>query len=150
MSQMDRIRNVSNGLTNLQALREIFLVNERASFEWIVSHNSLREAQDKYDIRLLTWFWDIAHHSEVCLEDGGPTAESQALATRLNNPKFGYLSDKDRLLLQDAIFLNCQAFLTMENRLPKNSPHIKRELGILVVTPSTHWEMLRPWASLWR
>jgi hypothetical protein len=29
----------------------------------------------------------------------GPTEESAALAAQLNEPKFGYLSKKDRLLL---------------------------------------------------
>jgi hypothetical protein len=26
----------------------------------------------------------------------------------------------------------------------------QRELGIRILTPITHWEMLEPWAALWR
>ena len=33
----DRIHRVTDGISNLEALRNIFLVNERALFEWIVS-----------------------------------------------------------------------------------------------------------------
>jgi hypothetical protein len=97
----------------------------------------------------MRWLWDIADHSEICLEGDGPTAASEALAARLVEPRFGYLSQKDRWLLQDAVFLRCEAFLTMERRLPRNAEHIRRELGIEILTPIMHWKMLRPWAALW-
>ena len=64
-------------------------------------------------------------------------------------PIFVYLSKKDRLLLRDAIILRCEAFLTVERRLPRNAVHIERMLGIRILTPITYWEMLRPWAALW-
>lgn len=146
----DRIHRVTGGIANLQALRAIFLVNERAQFEWIVSRGSMQEAHDKGDPGHMQWLWDIADHSEVCLKGDRPTAESEALAARLAERKFGYLSEKDRLLLRHAIVLCCEAFLTMERRLPRNAAHIERELGIRIMTPSTHWEMLWPWAALWR
>ena len=67
-----------------------------------------------------------------------------------HDPKFGYLSRKDRLLVQQAIVLRCEAFLTVERRLPRNAPHIQQELGIRILTPIVHWGMLSPWAALWR
>ena len=149
VADFDRIRRVTDGLANLEALRNIFLVNERALFEWIVSHGSLQEAHNKLDPGHMQWLWDIADDSEVCLNGDGPTAETKALAARLAEFRFGYLSQKDRWLLRDAIFLRCEAFLTMERRLPSNAEHIRRELGIEVLTPITHWEMLRPWRALW-
>ena len=146
----ERIHSVRDGIANVEALREIFLVNERAQFEWIVSRGSLQEAHDKRDPGHMQWLWDIADHSEVCLEGDGQTEESEALAAQLNEVKFGYLGEKDRLLLRDAVILRCEAFLTVERRLPKNAAHIARVLGIQILTPITHWEMLRPWAALWR
>jgi hypothetical protein len=146
----DRIYRLPEGIEKVAALRDIFLVSERALFEWIVSSGSMTEAGDKKDAGHMRWLWDIAHHSEMCIENDGGTAENEALAARLEEPRFGYLSNKDRLLLRDAIALHCEAFLTMERRLPRNSAHIKQEGGIRVLTPVTHWEMLRPWASLWR
>ena len=150
ISDSDRIHHVTDGIANLEALRDIFLINERAQFEWIVSRGSLREAHEKRDPNHMRWLLDIAYHSQVCLEDAGPTDESEALSARLDEPKFGYLSDKDRLLLRHAVVLRCQAFLTMERRLPRNAPHIEHELSIRILTPMGHWEMLRPWAALWR
>ncbi len=106
----DRIHRVTDGIANIEALRDIFLVNERAMFEWIVSSGSMQEAHDKGDPGHMKWLWDIADHSEVCLEGGGPTAESEVLAARLDAAKFGYLSEKDGLLLRHAIILHCEAF----------------------------------------
>jgi hypothetical protein len=98
----------------------------------------------------MRWLWDIADNSEVCLEDDGPTAESEMLASRLDEAKFGYLSQKDKLLLRQAIILRCEAFLTVERRLSSNAAHIERELEIRILTPITYRDLLRPWAALWR
>jgi hypothetical protein len=145
----DRIHQVTEGILNVEALRNIFLVNERAQFEWIVSRGSMQEAHEKGDPGHMQWLWDIADHSEVCLAGDGPTADSEALGARLDEHKFGYLSEKDRLLLRHAIVLRCAAFLTVERRLPRTAAHIERELGIRILTPIAHWEILRPWAALW-
>lgn len=149
LSPSDKMHRVTDGIANLEALRDIFLVNERALFEWIVSPGSLREAFDKRDPVHSQWLWDIADHSAVCLETAGPTEESVALASRLDEPRFGYLSIKDKRLVVDAITLRCDAFLTMERRLPRNAAHMERELALRILTPVSHWEMLRPWAALW-
>lgn len=148
--ESDRIYRVTDGIENLEALRDIFLVNERAQFEWIVSRASMQEAEAKTDAGHLQWLRDIADHSETCLEDAGVTDESERLAARLAETKFGYLSEKDRLLIRQSIALRCEAFLTVERRLPRNAVHMEREVGIRILTPVTHWELLRPWAALWR
>jgi hypothetical protein len=150
LPESDRIRRIPDGLANIEALRDIFLINERALFEWIVSSASMQEARDKRDPGHMRWLWDIADHSEICLEGDGPTKESTVRASRLDESKFGYLSKKDKLLLREALLLRCDAFLTVERRLPRNAAHIERELNILVLTPITHWNMLRPSAALWR
>ena len=147
--ESDRIHRVTDGLANLDALRKIFLLTERALFEWIVSRGSIEEAAAKGDPAHLQWLWDIADHSMVCLQGDGPTAESEVLASRLDEPKFEYLSDKDRLLIRQAVLLRCEAFLTVERRLPRNAAHLEHQLGIRILTPIVHWEMLRPWAALW-
>lgn len=41
-------------------------------------------------------------------------------------------------------------FLTVERRLPRNAAHFERALGLLILTPITHWKMLQPWAALRR
>jgi hypothetical protein len=119
IAESDRIHNVTDGIANVEALRKIFLVRERALFEWIVSAGSLQEVHQKGDPGHMQWLWDIADHSEICLQGVGPTTESEALAGQLDELKFGYLSQKDKLLLRQAIILRCEAFLTVERRLPR-------------------------------
>jgi hypothetical protein len=147
IADSDRIHCVPGGIANLEALRNIFVINERAQFQWIVSRGSLQEARDKGDAGHMQWLWDIADHTEVCLEGDGPTQESEALAARLDESKFGYLSAKDKLLLRHAVILRCEAFLTVERRLPRNAAHVERELGIRTLTLITHWQMLKPWGG---
>jgi hypothetical protein len=147
----DRIHRVTRGYENIEALRDIFLVNERALFEWIVSDRSRQEAEDKADRGHLQWLYDILDHTRVCLgETDGPTVASKTLARHLDEPCFGYLGAKDRELIRDAVFLRCDAFLTMEQKLPRNASHIGRELGLRILRPIDYWEMLLPWAALWR
>ena len=128
----DRIHTITNGIANVEALRNIFLVSERAMFEWIVSRGSMQEAHAKGDSGHMQWLWDIADHSEACLEADGPTAESQALGARLGEPKFGYLSLADRRLIREAILLRCEAFLTVD-RLASNAALCvpKTQLGLV-------------------
>lgn len=146
----DRIHSVTEGYENLCALRDIFFVNQRALFEWVVSEASLAEAADKRDAGHLRWAYDVLGYTLTCLRtSGGPTEESQSSALRLDERIFGYLSDKDRLLVRDAVLLRCDGFLTMEQRLPRNADHIERELRLQLLKPIQYWKLLKPWAALY-
>ncbi len=151
ISDGDAIYAVTDGYANVVALRNIFLINERALFEWVVTEASIVEAEAKDDVGHLQWVYDVLDHTQVCLQEaGGPTAESRALARRLDERCFGYLSEKDRVLVRDAVHLRCDAFLTMELRLPRNARHVTRELGLQILTPVDYWRMVKPWAGLYR
>jgi hypothetical protein len=145
----DVIYRIPDGLDSIEALRAICQVTSRALFQWIVSDASRLEAAAKGDAGHLQWLFEIDNYSRVFLDETGPSPESRALAARLDEPKFGYLGAGDRILLHDAILLQCDSFLTMERKLPKNAPHIEHEFGIHVLTPISCWGMLRPWAALW-
>jgi hypothetical protein len=145
-----RIRRDPWGLDKLEALRAIMFVNQRAMFEFALSENSLAEVSDKGDTYYLGWAYDVLDYWLICIEEyGGLAPANEPLLAKLDSGSFGYLGVKDRLLLKDAIFFGCEAFLTMENRLPKNAAHMERELSIKVVTPVQYWELLRPWAKLY-
>ena len=144
-----RLRRIPDGEDNVRALRRIFLVNQRAMFEWMLSEASLAEAVDKRDAGHLQWAFDVLDHALICLsESGGPTQASAERARRLDRPEFGLLSDKDRRLIRDAVLLDCDGFLTVERRLPRNSAFLERQLGLKVLTPVQHWALLEPWAAL--
>ena len=148
---VSRLESIPGGEANVRALRRIFLVNQRALFEWILSDASIDEAAGKSDLAHLSWAYDVLDHSMTCLsESGGPTDASQARARQLDSAVFGYLSAKDRRLIRDAVLLDCDAFLTMERRLPRNASHIEREVGLRVLTPMQYWTVLEPWSGLYR
>jgi hypothetical protein len=80
--QSDRIRRIPDGIANVEALRNIFLINERALFEWIVSAASMQEAHEKRDPGHFQWLWDIADHSNALA--GPVTVRSAGAVPALN------------------------------------------------------------------
>jgi hypothetical protein len=48
--ESDRIHRIPDGSANIETLRNIFLINERSQFAWIVSSASMEEAHDKRDL----------------------------------------------------------------------------------------------------
>lgn len=151
ISSEDRIRAIPNGTDNLQALRNIFFINNRANFEFALSKNSLIEVAAKNDKKYLQWAYEVLDHWQTSLDlfENKPTDNSRStMAEKLDNPSFGYLGTGDKRLIQDAILLECDGFLTMERKLPRNAVCIKRELGIHVLTPILYWKILQPWAAL--
>jgi len=146
----DRIHRDPKGSAKLEALRFIMQVTERAPFQFALSTNSFVEVQRRADSRYLQWAYDVLDHWLACLEESGePGSKSDALAA-IDSHCYDYLGAGDRALLKDAIAMECDAFLTMENKLPKSAGHIQRTLGIRVLSPIEMWELLRPWAALFR
>jgi hypothetical protein len=77
ITETDRMHRVPDGLANLDALRNPFLVSERALFEWIVSEDSLREAHDKRDSGHMRW---LALIDQCNLVGPGENAASTEIA----------------------------------------------------------------------
>jgi hypothetical protein len=139
-------------LEELEALRTIFQVNERASFDIVLSENSLQEDLDKGDAAYTRWALDVLSFWNDRIEEyrgQAFTGGGAELATRLDEPRFGYLSRKDKTLLRDALALEYDAFLTMDNKLAKNAEHVRQVVSLQILRPSDFWTLLRPWAALY-
>jgi hypothetical protein len=146
----DPIHRDANGIAKLEALRLIMQIAERAPFEFALSRNSFTEVHAKEDPKYLQWAYDVLDHWLACLEASGEPRGNQAAIDAVASSSYGYLGEGDRALLKDAIALECDTFLTIENRLPRNAGHIERTLGLRVLSPIGMWEYLRPWAALYR
>jgi hypothetical protein len=146
--------SIPNGYPNIEALRQIMFVGQRANFELVLSSNSLREVADRMKHDYLQWAYEIVAYMDGLLsvykaEGRLPfTGVGKDLAERVTPTNFGYLSHKDLILIRDALLLECEAFLTMDRKLKRNAPHIERELGLKVLEPTDYWTLLEPWDTL--
>jgi hypothetical protein len=131
----------------VDALRMILLVNQRAMFEFAVTEASIGEVQGRNRAGYTQWVIDLQDTWLIQLA-GEPTKAMQVSAI-FNEPRFGNISGKDRKLLQDAVDTGCDAFLTMERRLPSAAEFVERQTGLRIMRPSTYWRLLAPWARLY-
>ena len=106
--QTNRIWSIPTGIQNLEALRNVFFVGQRADFEFALSDNSLSEVSQKKDAQYLQWAYDVLDHWLACLEEAEDLPnENLLLAAKLDGNSFGYLGAGDRALIKDAVLLNC-------------------------------------------
>lgn len=152
---------------DLQALRSIFLVNQRADFQLLVSPLTIVEVANTQDFgdctRRLGWVLEVLDHWLVMLNETGSrvraggsvrhrfklTPELQAFeAALLEIPDFRR-DPFDRLLLIQYRMGDCDAFVTTDRDTIWRHRAALRDLNVRVLTPSDYWELLRPWAGLW-
>lgn len=134
---------------DVEALRGIFLVAQRASFEFVVSNQSKLEAAASPDASHLLYVYEVAAHWADCVsENPSPFDGRSATAlARLDAGLCGYLSSADKCLIQDAVAYECDTFLTIERRLVTNSEHLSRTLELEVVRPPELWDYFQPHLS---
>jgi hypothetical protein len=149
-----RIRAARDGVANLEGLRDAVRVwGGHGHFQLALSNASLREVLDRQHVDFLQWANEMMAYTDDWLLSFTPTEpipspRTVRLAAKLDGASFGYLGAKDRQLIKDAVLLDCDVFLTMEGKLPKNGAHIQREVGIVVAQPLEYWRLLGPWAAL--
>ena len=64
-------------------------------------------------------------------------------SARLLPPSIGYLSLKDRGLIEEAVALGCDGFLTTDRAIIAAAPHLSATAGLSVLTPRAY---LATWA----
>jgi hypothetical protein len=155
INENDRIWTIPGGVEEIEALRAIMFVGQRACFELVLSNNSFAEVGASGRVSYLMWAHEVLTYWQQILRnyaDHGVaplSGRGAQLALKLQSPKFGYMSRKDALLIRDAVLLECDAFLTMDNKLAKNADHLERELWLRVLSPTAYWKLLQPWAALY-
>lgn len=137
-----RVKGLSD---ELGALRMIFLVNEGAMFEFVVTEASLPEVERRDEPRYTQWVYDVLDTWLI----QSASEEPPAPGATFEDGRFGMISVKDRRLLQEALDWECDAFLTMERRLLTAAAFIEHEAALRVMRPTTYWGLLDLWANLY-
>lgn len=140
----DRLRRMPRGWDNLDSLRSIIILGNRGTWEVAISKNSLREVEAAKNLRYLNYAYEWAEYWATWIdaygEQGPVMGHGARHADTLDGKDFRYLSKGDRILLQDALILECETFLTMDAKLARNAKHIDKMLGLWVVEPVDFWE----------
>jgi len=152
---------------DLKSLRYIFQVNERASFQFLVSPLTFAELANAKDImrnqRRIQWALDVLDVWLIVLEETGDrvteggtvrhrfklTEELQELESRLMSIPDFRRDPLDRLLLIQYKMGNCDALLTVDQNTIWRHREWLFDEGIRVLIPSEFWELLKPYAALW-
>lgn len=149
----EKLQRLPKGITNWLALNNIYLVSLRRSFECVISKSSLVEVFAKGDPEFTQWAMEWFDHWIITREDYSPysafSGKGKKIMNKINSVECGYLSKSDKKLIFDSVINECDAFITMEDKLPKNYHHVKRRLGIKILRPYEYWELLEPWAALY-
>jgi hypothetical protein len=140
-----RAARVEGLADEIEALRMIFTVNERAMFEFVITEASLREVVSRDRPRYTQWVHDVLDVWLIQSEGENPPPPGKTL----EEPRFGMVSAKDRLLLQEALDWHCDAFMTMERRLPTAAPFIERATGLRIMRPKVYWGVLKRFGPLY-
>jgi hypothetical protein len=148
VAQNHSLRRNPMGMINLDALRFIMQVNARAQLQFVVSPGALHEVAQRNNLGYLRYALDIQAYSDDLIEETG-AAPAPGLSALLDHKSVGFLGEGDRQLLKEAISLGCDGFMTMENKLPRNSQFIRRLVGLLVLSPADYWVRLKPYAALY-
>jgi hypothetical protein len=140
-----RAARVQGLADEIDALRMIFMVNERAMFEFVVTEASLREVVNRTRPGYTQWVYDVLDTWLIQSEGEEPPEPGTTFEDRC----FGMISVKDRRLLQEALDWRCDALMTMERRLPTAAAFIERQTGLWVMRPTTYWDLLSRFARLY-
>lgn len=141
----EKLRCQPNGVRNVEALHDILQINQAGapSFSFVLTESSLNEVRRRGEHGYLQYAYDVFNTWKVTVDEHYEEAFSgrgEDWANKLQENQFDYLSDQDRQLIQDALYLECDVFLTVEEKLPKQADHLNRELPLEVMKPLEFWE----------
>ena len=143
---------------DINALYNIFLVGERASWQLAISPFTYKEIvstrDDSQRYYLEKWFSDVWDYWISVLEEDDDLPsfrEAEQLKIRLlSSGALDALPDiEDRVLICDALAYNCDCFCTRDFRTILKHRKELDPLSIQILTPTEWWSAIKPYARLW-
>ena len=144
--------------SDVEALRALFMVGQRASWQLAISPCTYKEVTETRHAErrreLERWFFEVWQYWQVFLEsspDIPNLADAEEIRLRLSAS--GALAslpdDNDRNLVCDAVVYRCDAFCTRDWRTILKFRQELASLPCRIVTPTEWWSAVRPWSGLW-
>ena len=142
------------------ALHDIFININRTNIEFALSQSVFDEVKRKkrgnqVDISFIQWFYDVWDHWQAVLQSYKDDPISDEALERykkaqIDKSLFGCLSEKDRKIILDAIYLDCDALLTVDKFARQNFQYfVYREYQLMAIKPTGLVEILKPFQALW-
>jgi hypothetical protein len=144
--------------TDIQALRDLWVVGQRAMWQLAISpytYSEIARTKDEEKLRqLYMWFQELWQYWRSTVEqtDDLPSfIEAEDIRVRtLISDYLSCLPDvADRVLICDALVYRCDLFCTRDWTTVLKHRAELRGLPIEIVTPSEWWAKVRPYAGLW-
>jgi len=151
--------NLSNyQLRDIDALYNIFLTGERASWQLAISphtyHEVLGTNNNTKQHWLENWFFEVWEYwREIVSKNNDLPTFNEAEDLRVKIMASGVLDIlpdfSDRVLLIDAAVYRCDCFCTRDWATVLKHRDRLKSIGMPIVTPSEWWNMIKPYAGLW-
>lgn len=145
-------------ISDIEALRDIYLTGQRASWQLAISHLTYEEVISTNNPNrryyLENWFSDIWHYwQEIITPANDLPTDNEAEAIKrnlLNSELLQILPDiSDRFLICDAIVYHCDCFCTRDWGTILKYRDALEDLPITILTPTEWWNSIAPYANLW-
>lgn len=143
---------------DIDALYNIFLVGQRAMWQFAISPHTYQEIAETQDSKRLyqleSWFSNLWQYwRDIIHQDDDLPSFIEAEDTRMRLLSSGALTSLpdlgDRVLVCDAVAYRCELFCTRDwTTILKHRAQLKN-LPLEIVTPKEWWSKIRPFAALW-
>ncbi|MEE9251910.1 MAG: hypothetical protein V3U74_00955 [Thermodesulfobacteriota bacterium] len=147
-----RIRN------DIDALYNIFLTGQRASWQLAISPFTYTEITNTKDIKrresLNSWFMDVWYYwldivsgyNELPSLEEAECERDKLLSTDILDALPNY---EDRILICDALVYKCDCFCTRDwHTILKHRTYLSF-LPLKIVTPNEWWKLIEPYSRIW-
>jgi hypothetical protein len=148
MTTVSRSHFTDQDAADLNALRAVFAVNERANFQFITAEAST--ANFPNGTPNVFWATQLSVVSDELLAVDGPNAESRQRSQLVDDLTSSGIAPHHRIGLRYAILTRCDAYMTTDRALVIHASALSNVARLRLHTPTTYWDRLEPWANLWR
>jgi hypothetical protein len=149
----EKIASNSALYKEVKALRFLLLGIDRTNIEFVISESTYNEVKKAESPSFMKWFFDIWDYWQTIIEENYynfPSDSAESKTTQFNKDQsvLDRISKNDRKIIRDAMFFDCDAILT-NDKFKRMNEEFSKKYGLMLLSPSSLFELLEPWQALW-